>query len=199
MEYLGVYYIPSNKLHYINYIQHWMKLVFEALLEKLIMSELCDLCGRPGANKIANVAGAKVLVCESCARLGEVVEEIREPERKEAFKSKPTIAYSHHTAPEERPERVEEVLGEIGTLIREERERRCMKQEDLAKKINEPESLIKRIEHSFVPNLKIAHKLQRVLHIKLTEEVDANEPDYPSGNKKGNLTLGDIIVIKKKD
>jgi len=162
------------------------------------MPELCELCGRPGADKIANVAGAKALVCDHCARLGEVVEEVKEPPKKEVVKSRPISTYSPPVAREERPERIEEVLDGIGTLVRDEREKMGMKQEELAKKINEPESLIKRIEHGFVPNLKIAHKLQRALHIKLTEEVEANGQDYVQGNKKGNLTLGDIIVIKKK-
>jgi ribosome-binding protein aMBF1 (putative translation factor) len=48
------------------------------------------------------------------------------------------------------------------------------------------------------PSLKIAHKLEKVLHLNLTEFVNTNEQEYVSGKGGGSLTLGDIMVIKKE-
>jgi len=150
------------------------------------------MCGKPGANKIAKIAGAEMTVCDSCAGRGEIVEEVREPTRRERIieqrREEPTI---------ERAPKVEEVLEDIGESVRTKREELGLKQEDLAKRINEPASIIKRIEHGFIPNLKVAHKLQRELHVKLTEVVEGSEQEYATGRSGGEMTLGDVIVIKK--
>ncbi|MBN2518768.1 MAG: TIGR00270 family protein, partial [Candidatus Altiarchaeota archaeon] len=129
------------------------------------------------------------------------VEEIREPPKKVPKpQARPFTPSQRLPEAYQRPvEVVEEVLDEIGTLVRDKREGMGVKQEDLAKIINEPVSLIKRVEHGFIPDLKIAHKLQRVLHVKLTEQANAEEADYADAGKKENLTLGDVIIIKKKD
>jgi len=151
------------------------------------------MCGKPGANKVAKIAGAEMTVCDSCAARGEVVEEIREPTRRERIIERKREEPKIQEAP-----KLEEVLENCGELVRHKREELGLKQEELAQRINEPESLIKRVEHGFVPNLKVAHKLQRILHVKLTEVSEGTEQEYVSGHGSGELTLGDVIIIKKK-
>ncbi len=139
----------------------------------------CELCGSEGAKYKIRIEGAVALVCERCARLGEVIEEIRE-----------------RPAPKPAVERVEEVAEDIGRIVREKREEMGMEQEELAKRINETQSMIKRIEHGYVPSLAIAHKLEKVLKTRLTEFVAQEDQHYQTG-KPASLTLGDVIVLKK--
>jgi ribosome-binding protein aMBF1 (putative translation factor) len=58
--------------------------------------------------------------------------------------------------------------------------------------------MVKRIEHGYIPSIKIAHKLEKVIHVKLTEMVSEESQDYSSGKSGGTMTLGDIITIKKE-
>ena len=146
---------------------------------------LCELCGRPNARYVAIVAGTKALVCEQCASLGKVVEEVQE--------SKPVYR------PKKQEKRLEEeVVEDIGEIVRTKREEMGLKQEDLGRKINEPESLIRRIEHGFIPPVSVAKKLQRVLGVRLVEVSTQTDQQYQSKTPSTSLTLGDVIVVKKK-
>lgn len=149
------------------------------------------MCGRPGARFIAKIAGAQMVVCENCAQFGVVVEEIVE--------KKPAEIRREIKREEKRAqivERVDDVLENIGELVRKRREELNLKQEDLSKKINEHESMIKRIEHGYLPSLQIAHKLEKILHVKLIENAPASDQNYESCKGGGALTLGDIMTIR---
>lgn len=150
----------------------------------------CDLCGRPGAHLRARVAGTEAVVCDNCASMGEVIEEAREPTPKEVQK----IVKEK----KRREERTEEVVEDIGELVRKKREELGLKQGDLAKKISEHESMIKRIEHGYVPSVKIAQKLGRLLDLTLTEFINPSEQEYTSSKGGGALTLGDIMIVRSK-
>lgn len=149
----------------------------------------CDLCGRPGAHLKAKVAGTEAIVCDRCAAMGTVIEEVREPAPREAVKIE--------KQEKRRAERQEEVVEDIGELVRAKREELGWKQEDLGKKISEHASMVKRIEHGYTPSLKIARKLERVLRLNLTEFVNPSEQEYTSGRGGGALTLGDMMVVKR--
>jgi len=151
----------------------------------------CDLCGRVGANLRAKVAGTEATVCDRCARLGVVIGEIEEPK-------KPSEIRKIERKKTEIVERVTEVVEDIGQKVLAKREELGLKQEDLAKKISEHESMVRRIEHGYIPSPNIAKKLEHALHIKLTEQVNPNEQEYASGKGVGALTLGDIMIVKKK-
>jgi len=151
------------------------------------------LCGRSDARFRAKVAGTEATVCERCASMGEIIEELREPPKPSEIKR----AERREKATVEKVDRVEEVVGDIGAQVRRKREELGWKQEELAKKISEHESMIKRIEHGYIPSLKIAHKLGQALHIKLTEYVTQSDQEYASSSGGGAPTLGDMVVIKK--
>ena len=72
-----------------------------------------------------------------------------------------------------------------------------MKQEGLAKKLAEKESLVHKIEvGAFSPGLELARKIEKLLGITLLEK--AAPGDAPSGvEKRGALTLGDIARLRK--
>ena len=91
----------------------------------------------------------------------------------------------------------EELVENFHIIIRREREKRGWSQEDLAKKIQEKVSLIRKIENAEItPEPEVIEKLERVLDIKLRERVEEVKVE----TKKIDLTptLGDIVVIRKK-
>ena len=50
---------------------------------------------------------------------------------------------------------------------------------------------------SLKPSLELAHKLEKLLSLKLTDYMDA-EYEVTKTEKTGALTIGDLIKIKKK-
>jgi uncharacterized protein (TIGR00270 family) len=147
------------------------------------------MCGRGEARFKAKVAGMEANVCENCASHGEILEEIRE--------QKPAEIRKIEKEKKQIVERTEEIVEDIGEQVRSKREELNLKQEELGKKISEHASMVKRIEHGYIPSLKIAHKLERVLNLKLTEFVNPSEQEYTSSTTGGAITLGDVMIIKK--
>ena len=155
------------------------------------MHQSCDLCGRSDAHLKANVAGMAAIVCDRCANLGVVTGEVEEPK-------KPSEVKKMEQKKAQIVEKVIDVVEDIGQKVHRKREELGWKQEDLAKKISEHESMVSRIEHGYIPSPDIARKLEHVLQIKLTEVSNQNEQEYVSGKGAGALTLGDVMMVKKK-
>ena len=84
-------------------------------------------------------------------------------------------------------------------MIREARERKGMKQKDLAASINEPLSLIHRIESGRLkPSNVVTRKIQGKLGVKLLKKSgDLGDQEVKTGALKG-LTLGDLVVVRKR-
>ena len=85
-----------------------------------------------------------------------------------------------------------------GLMIKKTRERLGLKQEELAQKIAEKESIIHKLESGKIrPSMKLAKKLERFLEIKLVEmEEEEESPIVPKGTG-GGFTIGDMIKVKK--
>jgi putative transcription factor len=154
------------------------------------MTQSCDLCGKPDAKFKAKIAGMEAIVCPDCASHGSIIEEIKEEKPKE-------IQRRIEKKKKETIKRTEDVVEDIGDQVRAKREELGLKQEELAKKIKEHASMVKRIEHGYLPSLKISHKLEKVLHINLTEYTTASDQEYTQSTKGGVMTLGDMMVIRK--
>jgi uncharacterized protein (TIGR00270 family) len=155
------------------------------------MRPTCDLCGSTEVRYKARVAGTEAMVCGNCAAHGEILDELKEPPKKAEMRrieeKKKEIVH-----------KTEEVIENIGELVKHKREELGLKQDDLGKLASENDSMIKRIEHGYLPTLEIAHKLERALHIKLTEVVNPSEQEVLSNRSGGALTLGDIMVVRKQ-
>ncbi len=156
----------------------------------------CEICGRPirGKGFKILVEGSEMTVCEDCKNYG-----IEKPKvsQKKSFAPRPIIS-----KPANRPRDLsidlgEELVENFHIIIRRERERRGWSQEDLAKKIQEKVSLIKKIENAEItPEPEVIEKLERVFDIKLRERVEEVKVE----TKRVNMTptLGDIVVIRRK-
>jgi putative transcription factor len=174
------------------------------LIEKVIAMpksiSLCELCGKKPSIYNCEVEGTMMKVCEDCSRFGGVRGKsnvrIVVQETKKTVSSDPEYVF----------------VQDYGMIVKNAREKTGLKQEDFAKNINEHKSLIHQVESEHIkPNILLARKLERALHIKIVEEIksekyEASEDSKQLGStgrlvskaKTEGLTLGDMINIKRK-
>ncbi len=142
----------------------------------------CELCGIREASRKAEIEGVVLNVCERCTRYGKEIFE----ERK---KEKEPIAQAI-------PETEKVPVEDFSLRVKKLREERKLSQEELAAKIKEKVSVIKRIEDGWVPEEKVIEKLEKFFRTKLTEEVSLETPKQQKHEQRKTLTLGDIVEIK---
>lgn len=151
----------------------------------------CELCGKEQENlSRAIVEGSMMEVCNGCARFGNVVN-VERPE----IKARRNIQVNMPVEQEE----VETIVPDYGSIVKKARESRGLKQEHLAKAIAEKESVIQKVESGHMePTIKLARKIEQMLRVKL---IRVESPGYEKksidlGNS--DMTIGDLIEIKKK-
>lgn len=111
----------------------------------------CEVCGRKGVLTRTLVEGTVLSVCSKCSGFGSRVPEVRPMTRKE-----------------EMPIEEVSIDPSFATIIRLRREALGLKIGELAKKINEKESTIARIEQGKMnPDVKTAKKLEKALEVRL--------------------------------
>ncbi len=150
---------------------------------------ICEMCGKEGELVDSIVEGVMMNVCVNCSDYGKVVP-INKPviDRKVEMKKETEEAGY-----------VEVVVDNYASLIQKAREKKELKQEDLAKAIAEKESVIHQLESSKLkPNFKLAQKLEVFLGIKILEKAETNLSDKKDLNfKNSDLTIGDLISKKE--
>ena len=162
----------------------------------------CEVCGRRIVGKPFKtmIEGAKMLVCNDCAKLGSIYwEEKTEPRLKKMAKRLPTPMLPTRKQPTIKVEESLDLIEEFSSKIRQARERLGLSHEDLGRKISEKVSVLRKIESGkMTPDQRLAEKLQHALRIKLLAEI--SEPKVPSKGLAAPkpVTLGDIAQLKKK-
>lgn len=149
------------------------------------------MCGKKSKLFRTDLEGSILNLCEECSKFGKVISIIKE-EKREITKEKEIKT--------ERPKEEETILIIIpgyGDIIKTKREQLEIKQEDFAKKINEKQALIHKIEtNQFEPSISLARKIEKFLHVKLIE-MEEIKPDKADKTKGGYFTIGDFIKVKK--
>lgn len=88
-------------------------------------------------------------------------------------------------------------------IIRRGREAKGMTTRDLAQRLGESENVIKRIEAGrLTPSIELAKKIEEVLGVKiLVARVEETEKtgQTPARAPERDLTLGDLVVVRKRD
>jgi putative transcription factor len=157
----------------------------------------CEICGADIQGPCSRIVidGSALDACKSCARFGKAEEKWSPVTRKVAPVER-TFAQPR-PKPRDHFKDLVEIVPEYGRLIREARESLNLAPEELALRIKEKATLLKKIEREeIVPEDSTRVKLERELHIKLTDKAtDAQVKARSSG--KG-LTLGDIANIRRK-
>lgn len=149
----------------------------------------CEICGReiraPGYRVF--VEGSELRVCASCKKYGGSIQSAGNVVRRVVLKKK---------KPQTKIEFKDELIENFNQIIRIEREKRGWSQEQLAKKIQEKESIIRKIENAEItPEPEIVEKLEKLFGIKLRESV----PEVKTQKaQRLTTTLGDVVTVRKK-
>ena len=150
----------------------------------------CEMCGMKGAgSKKAQIEGTVMSVCVACATYGVEV----------SMPKKVSAKIIRNYAPREfkDPDEHARIVHNYGSIVKSAREKRGLKQEQVAKKLNEKESLIHNIESGkFKPRLKTARKLEKFFGVSLVENspLDTEDIDIPQATNEGEpLTMGDLL------
>ncbi|ALU11951.1 XRE family transcriptional regulator [Ignicoccus islandicus DSM 13165] len=154
----------------------------------------CEMCGSPIEGKAYRVVveGTEMLLCERCYRsvrakavpttTKKKVE--KKEERKVEKPKKKVVEY--------------EIVEDYYERVREARERLGMSRAELGMKVGVGENVIKRIELGRLePDLELAKKLEKALNVKLIRKVEYTEEEGQAKLPSEELTLGDIVVIRK--
>ncbi len=169
----------------------------------------CELCGRPveGKRFLVILEGVRMYVCRSCYN--------KLAKRKTVKTGEPSITPRPQQvqkmykpakrSPKPMPRRYIgelEVVPDYAQRIKKARERLGWSLQVLAQKVGEKESVLRRIEAGrLTPTIDLARKLENILKIKLLEPiVEGGEEFYYTSSKPktGELTLGDIVTIRKR-
>jgi putative transcription factor len=156
----------------------------------------CDMCGSEISNPVRTlIEGVELNVCGNCSRYGKVLPP----------KAKPSPAVSDDDKRKifERVVNKRElmlVLDEnYSEIVKKAREERGYKQIELAKKINERESVIQNIEHGkFEPPLAIARKLEKLLGISIIKEHVEEHGKKFDHSPSEKFTIGDFVVKRRR-
>lgn len=153
----------------------------------------CEICGKNEETMYkTNIEGSIMNVCVGCRSLGKVMHEVRPETRKEQKIQKK--AAEQKTVIEKVI--IEKIKDNYPSIIRREREKRGMTQEEFSKMLNEKESLMHHLESGKTPpSLSLAKKLEKALRITLIEQYEEKHETIKTNT--GELTLGDFIKIKE--
>ena len=168
----------------------------------------CEVCGGQiyGKPRKALIEGAKMIVCQECAKLGSIH---FEPEVKSSMPSHVSVKRTRRTPAAASfltrrttasvPEDFEIKEG-FGSLVRAARERLGLSQEDLGKKIGEKVSILRKIEvEKISPDRRLARKLEHFLKVELlVPPKDYEIPEDLSSPHPSGVTLGEIAELKTK-
>lgn len=168
----------------------------------------CDICGSriKGEPIVIEIEGTVLTVCEECRKkyVSKTVKVISTGSTtgKVYTKEGPKgTTYRVMTKTQQKRVRVEqlEIVENYAEIIRSAREKLGLSREILAKLLGVKESIVRRIEEGqLMPDIELAKKLEKILGVKLITTTE----EYPISiqqSSKFELTLGDIVEIRKRD
>jgi putative transcription factor len=158
----------------------------------------CDMCGANGKLIKVKVENTIMNLCSNCQKYGTPLGQTKG----KSFANNSFFSKKKENIPE-----VEEyIVSDYGQRIKAKRERLKIKPEEFAKKLNEKESLLLKIENSSLePNFVLAKKIEQFLKIQLvltrsnSKIQEEFEKQKEQGESNTNLTFGDILknALKK--
>lgn len=151
----------------------------------------CDICGRDALLYTVLVEGSEMKVCEKCSSAGKVIK------RPEFVIPKKPKNIEPARATQVMKEIVETIVEDYGARIKQAREKTGLTQKEFAKKINEKESMLHKLETgSFEPSMPLAKKLEKILQIALIEQTEQEKAQAPAKKDKSEgLTIGDVLKL----
>jgi len=157
----------------------------------------CDICGRRivGKPQFRFFEGARLMVCDICARFAE---KSQPPPQQE-----PVPIKKHILSPKKRIQKKSmenmELREDYAKIIRDAREQKGWTQTELSKQLMERLSTIRHIEAGKMqPTEALIEKLQKVLTVSLMTST-SDIPEIKIESKlPDDMTLGDVVQLKTK-
>ena len=152
---------------------------------------LCEMCGVDVASPILiKISGSILRTCQKCSTMGVEATEMEKIGNKEYISN---MLNKRSERLKEKEIEYDKILVEnFGILIKRGREEKKWSQQELAIKISEKRSTIASIENrQYKPENKLITKLERILEIKLMENVEIKKQEKSS--KAVGITLADLI------
>lgn len=157
----------------------------------------CEICGTniKGNPIRVTVEGTVLDVCIKCSQYGKPQDKWTPVSRKMAPTERVIVTHRPKRDAFDRLE--DEILPDYAQVIKKARESQGLTIEDLASRMMEKATLIRKIEREeLIPEDTVRKKLETTLNIKLTEKVSSK--DQRSGGFIRGTTLGDVAIIRKK-
>lgn len=148
----------------------------------------CDMCGKKNISPVkTKIEGTVMSVCPACSKYGEKL--VDHSKTVSNFTTRRNVTRVD-------PDANKFIVKNYGALIKQARESKNFKQEQVAKYLNEKESIIHNIESGHLkPSFKLARKFERFFSIKLIEEVKESSEIPEQGSKKASgLTMEDLML-----
>jgi putative transcription factor len=155
----------------------------------------CELCGKEilGKPKRVVVEGAELETCAACGSFGT---EIRRPKTFIGPTSK-VVSHSRTRYRDIYQQMEGELDPDFSEIVKNARKRAGITQEQLAAQIMEKALVIKKIERKeLTPDDKLRKKLEKALNVSLVIEIEREKAQR--GKSSGNLTLGDVAVVRRR-
>lgn len=173
----------------------------------------CEMCGADKSSLTkTKVEGATLELCDSCTDFGTEVRTESDSSASSKYSTSSSSGRNSESSGSTNSStsggsgggRAPDMFDDMDTLaadydtrIRKAREATEFSQEQLADRLNEKASLIRKLERGDVlPDDDVQRKLESALEIELSEGTDVDDADW-SGESEGSMTLGD--VVKRKD
>lgn len=174
----------------------------------------CEMCGKQTESlKVALIEGSELDVCGDCQSFGEVLHEESDDtddsgSATAAGGSSGGTSSTGSRSPSPSSggggggggrrdplEKMGALASDYPERVRQARESMDLTQEELADRLNEKQSLIRKIERGDMrPDEEVRGKLESTLEISLTEDVSAD--DWEGSGSGEGYTLGDIVERK---
>ncbi len=147
----------------------------------------CELCGKTANLTPALVEDTKFLVCPSCLQHGtKLIDDV-------------ALVPQTIKKPVKHEEPWSVFVDKFNLKVKSAREKLNLTQEELAKKLNEKVSLIHNLESGhFIPPINLTIKIENLLKINILQEVEEDIKNKTIDFKSSELTIGDLIKLKKK-
>jgi len=159
----------------------------------------CEVCGQEIREQpfYRIIEGGRMTVCGQCSKFGSGDWDPRQVNvsQNQRRPAQPRRLRNDLEAAEEL-----ELIDNYGELIRKSRQKKKLSVEDFAKKINEKESVVKKMEKEEMnPPAKLIKKIENALNIMILERGEAPSRVQISTKATAGRTLGDIMKLTQKD
>jgi putative transcription factor len=166
----------------------------------------CEVCGREVQSvQEVTLEGAKLLACSRCAKLGQPISKSQAaPGSPRPMSAARVGSQDFRTSPLHReplkPRRAEREIVPVenfAALVRKAREERGLSHKEVARQLNERESVIAKLETGkMTPTTNLARRMERLFKLTLLEEAESLDA-FPS-KSPSSTTFGDVVEVRKK-